>query len=765
MPKDNLPGTVSIIVTRYLVSCWFDKWSRIGPDMHADTEREKEEITGKNSPGISEKLIRILKETDQYVVIFRMKTEIPRGALALNDKALQRLYEFIKAFKNQTHLIDAGVDDFMVDLLNRVIPSSIGLFTKSLSHFPSIDLKHYREMFGYSKIYRIFTDTVENIFESDVDHFHLSFLIRLLDNNDLVYKNLLHVISKLNLFVSENMVDKNIVSCSAVLTSIVQSCPEKLNEVLVMSLLSYLVGIMQNPQNYLFLNYEDSKVVGDAILALIRFKYTGIEVKKVSVGLLRECIARIEMYSSSSVYEEIMVVVMMMRILRDVFDLCVASGNREFGFVNAKFADFMLMDKKVKDKEMESKKNKAIDVERSEILFERPFNNRHNAKFQVLRDEYITRKYIFLDALNEYIDVFDRISFYNDISRLEDPSVLFSRLNSLKKYIDWSEMIVFVCNSPSKERCTPFVFDDYYVKNLNHAVYLKLFINNSNTDSLVYSTRMAVDKECISLLAPLYLSTILNEDMKSRKIREIVLRYLNGLGCNGSGTNPVGNNMDTETNEGDSIDKQIAIEVTKKTDEDLGIVEKTRNITINEITRLHHADDKWEWKQFSIGNLISHDDRIDSFLVSFFDSELPHEVNKNIAMLMIVVISKEPSERNIQKLVEYLRKCLEACQISSLSEETYACICSMLLSIGHTEYFTDDNRIGSYHDLVISLLRIATQKQRNEYTERIRKQGFDVIFSLDQNRIYDIGLLNEPSLSSRYLRTYQSIRNMISGEK
>jgi len=754
----------------------------------------------------SKKVLKILKTADPYIIFYKLSKIDNR--LELDEEIMMKLYQFIRNFNEINFMIQGKFQEFLGKFLKNISTRSVDYHIKCLSYLENIDVEYYRETFGYSKIYQIFVDTIKNIFTIETEKRCIVLLIKLINNNKLAYRNILPILKKLNLFLQEETVEKNIVSCCVVLDAMTEYCREFMDEKFIATLISYFVEILAQPENFIFLDYKDSKVLVNTIGTLCKHPFKSINAKKASFGLLRECIENIKVYSKSSVYEEIMVVVSLTEALTHLLLLSKKSGNQNFDFIDHKVMDFMIIENNKNNSDQNPKtdsKNRkdknyigfeeppksvkedgpifSEDPEgtknRMDIVFDRPFKHHYNMQFQVLRDDYITNKYIFLDNLPNY--TLERIEFYNDLSKIENPVKLFKNIKNLKKFIDWTDMIVFACNAPSKEHYFAIMFDEFYTKNPNHSIYIKMFLKNLTNDlekngkTLLYFTKFAIENDQVNLVSSLYLAGINNEDNISKKKREMILRYVNSMGEKPDSAS-ISEKQKNELNDGKKKDivesEKILIEVEREKVPDSHFYKSLKRITISEIQpesevlELESPEDEIRHLT-SLAIELRNNSQIDEKLQEFTRSMIAspeYKANKNLAMLLIIILSK-PIEQ--QLAIELFVKTLAAIDMNDKhSEDSLICICSLIANINKIEYFGEDKRLKGYPELLAEILSLVATYRSDEYVRLISLQSFEILMKIELEKIAEIQKMYAVDKdNSKYIQRYMKTVNFVINRK
>ncbi|KAM0680369.1 hypothetical protein GINT2_001427 [Glugoides intestinalis] len=627
---------------------------------------------------------------------------------------------------------------------------------RCLSLLKHTDLDHYREVFSFGKIYHIFKDEMKTLFVDGTSSEFLEYLVVLLDNNKLVYKETHPVIQKIGLLCENQMIDKSIVECSIVLNCIVKHCPELMNISFISSIFVYLTDILLDPQNYIFIPFKESKQIVNTIKSMAEFlskciQKSEIGLKKTSFGLLRLLTEKIVEFKASTVYEETMVVLSATDCLESVFKLFIATKNENMGILDPGLLKFTLFDRKQKLNDMENKKEEKLAVD-----FERPFKHHYNAQYQLLRDDFIISKYRFLDLVSVPTE-FERIEFLNDLSKVEDTHNLFPVLKNIKQMLEWSDLIVFACNAPNKESYIPLIFDPFYTDKAEHHLFLDIFISNitSSPECLVYSTYYAVQIRLMRLLAKLYVIGLDQNDNYSKKRREMIIRLIAALG-EGDEDDEGLNMQETEP----VIKKEVTVNTeTRPLDNDF--VERIKTIEIKEIISEAKLDEA-ENKYFILFPKIVSSPDVEEF-VNALTIELEY-IHLNLVPLLIVLVNKRLPDELLMRFLEVLQLKLNICVEDVSGQTSVVCLFAIYCSIYHFYFFTK-HKIETKKDLFIGTMCLKTGKYNEDYINKIKQESYDVFMKIKLEDV-DIAkqIYNFDPETSIYIKDFYKIADILNGK-
>lgn len=726
---------------------------------------DEPELTKKSTKHRSIKRIkRALRKPDPFLAFFYLKGVHISSFIELDDEIMSKLLEFMKSFTQSDVFIRNDFENFMSRFLKKITSKSLELHIRCISMLKltesnslngeGSDLEFYRNTYGYGKIYAIFKGQIKHLFIDGTEPKFLLCLMKLLDNHRLVYKNLLPVIEKLGMFLDQHIVDKTVVECCIALWCAGKTCPELLSSVFVASLLTYLIGILMDTQNFIFIGFSESKIIINTVETLAGIlanstEQTDTNVRKLSMGLFRLLAENIREYRHSTVYEEAMVVLSATACLESVFKLFLKAGNRNIDFFDADLLSFVVLERATKGKEQKSHSlpsgyvsgKKRATGQKLYLEFERPFKHHYNAQCQALRDDFIVSKYKFLDLFWNLTNTFERVEFFNDLCKIEASHKLFSVLNNLKNSVEWSDLVVFACNAPKKENYIPFIFDTEYIKRKEHHMFLNMFLSslvsmpqeentikshakhNGSQQELIYFTSHAIHSRLMSLTSKLYLIDLDKDDNFAKKRREIILKFIASLGKDEMKEDE-GGTRETALQRS----KEVQISIDQK---ELGgnLTERLKTVEIKEVVnkdKIAGEEDNVKSTLKAVRLVESHE--IEEFVQSLID-HLEY-LHYNIVPLLMILVYKKISLDLLKRFLECLNTKLNENKGYFLGQESVVCIFAIFCAIYEYSYF-ESHKIQSDKDLYIAVLctRITGSSQN---ISKIKTDAFNVLIELDE---------------------------------
>lgn len=714
--------------------------------MKTERERRRDEAcTDEYYKKDSKKFKRLLKDKNIYEVFSALKHERFPDPIYLNKEALVLLSRYIERYKSTNHIIDSGFDHTIHDLLNKVRPESVEEHIRCIAPLRDVDIPHFRLLFGYNKIYQCFKESITNLFVSDFRACYIGMLIRLLNNSKLVFKNILPIISRLNLYTKEDLVDKNIGACCCALDAIATHVPEHFNDVLITSLINYIARLLSTPHNYLFLTKNDIVAIKSAFGTLCRFDFKDGAMRQHSLGLLRSSMAKIREYHRSTVCEEVSVVLHMTDILTPMLELYIRLGNTRTDFIDIKFLNFDCPPtqcgpqlstslEELRNQLKRQSSSHRSDPPKHECDFyafydeakqgKAPADGFAREEAMAVQAQFIEAKYKFLDKLSECVDCFDRICFYNDLLRIKNPTILFNNIPRLKEKLDWSDLIVFACNSKYKCFYIPVVFDDCYLNRPAHSAYINIFLDAllNVPGALVFFAKFATDKRQDSAMMKLYLCHSGNKEAM-KKARTMVLKYII--------------NYQLGVDESPEKNKKYIDELRSRVGKTQAVEEASNNIDT---------------------------------LVKMAIEELTDRVGgQHIAALVTVFLIKKISGHSQLLLYRYMRECISNKETTETVKRMYTCLCAIILKKNDMLMYDTDDVIIGFHESILALLNYNTIENKKEADEHIKIEIFNIVFKFSTEQQKEIAIVSgqvpEDGDKSEYLTEYNALKRIIYLEK
>lgn len=479
-------------------------------DFYIRTERGKVlEIASDTQPLT---VADILPVPDAYVKYFLL-LNLPLQASEADSATTAELRAFFREFARLEKVVEVNFDQEMARFVRRaIIPVGMEDFVGCISELdPSfIDLAHYRGYFGYSQTYSLYKSMIKRIFGRGFSHREIGLVMLLLDNETMCFKRLLPIFTRLTAYVTHNILDKNIVACCIALRATLTYIPGTMRgkDQYVVSLISYLTGVVSRHTSFVFINESDAEEIISTIDLLTRFPFE-TDVSRVSSGMLKEIVFRLESLAGGrmALYEEAFAG---MCILETIPSICHLIG----GCVDNNLSGAYSLIQK-------------LALPQADHVPTDDWNG--------VGTRFLVAKYRSLEALYEWRADFDRVVFYRDIGCAVHPSRVLRVLGNLKRDVSWSDMIVFACHPGSQEEWLSFLFDGLFMGAPEHLVYIELFIESirDRPDLLLYSgylllksfEEIGAEKKW-HILVDLFLRDIQSSDQRIVRLRCIVSEYV-----------------------------------------------------------------------------------------------------------------------------------------------------------------------------------------------------------------------------------------------
>lgn len=612
-------------------------------------------------------LVEILDVPDVYVRYFLL-TNVDVPVVEDDGEVLRKLKGFFHEFLCSDPVAEVDFSRNMLGLVARKVRiTSMEEFICCISEldFSSVDLEYYRKFFGYSQIYSLYKSMIKRVFSCRFNHREIGLVMLLLDNETLCFRKLLPIFSRLTKYVKDNIIDKNIVACCIVLRSVLTYIPGTMcgKDEYVMSLLSYLVGIVSQHVSFVFINEKDADEIISTIEVLTGYGFD-TDVGKVALGAFIETMFNLEtlLQSRTAIYEEIFAVVCMLEVVPVVYRLFRRFSSMEYDFSNA-----------------------YNTIQEAGIC---RMSHVGEGEWSHISDKFLVAKFKSLDELHrEGGGLFNRVTFYNEISKAKHPSRILRVVDNMKDDVSWGDIIVLACSPHGQEEYLRFLFDDFFMHKAEHLAYVALFIDSigDRPDLLLYSGYLllrspespGVEKRW-ELLADLYVRHVGSGDQ--RLIR---------LGC----------------------------------------------IISDHVCGMESSEQRCLFMKILVGKLNDRFTSFDSGVISFLH--------------LYLMDGTRQSPGTSQLIASYLTRCVasEAVEDSSRKfhelEAVYVSVAAraLILSEGHVPPSHPGMLLDTYYDLLACCVAWREGRLSQEYFDTVRNKMFDFLFDAEKRQTYELGLL------------------------
>ncbi|KAL6121227.1 hypothetical protein NUSPORA_01889 [Nucleospora cyclopteri] len=495
-------------------------------------------------------LEEILKKPDDlYYTEYLLRkyfSEQPNG-FNINSDELILLSNYVDKYNNFNHLFDSDLEYFILEKLKTAKTEKSADLLKCVAclsfAYEDENVEYFRKMLGYSKIYNCIKESIKDIKFKMNSYKYLGYLILLLNNDSLVYKNLKPLLSNLIRYVKNDLVEKSIAGCANIASSVITGAPTLFTDKLAMSLISYFLKVIYSPKNYIFLNYDEICEILTCLKLLLTV-YNNLKdsgSKKFATGLLREITGKMEELRSSSVYEDISVLTNLCNLLPYVFEFYTSFKDKNIDFIKdtKKYlypafiygVDYNNESKTVDELKENRKIKKSLDfneiIKDNEKIKVKPIKMADQRETKIFIDLFLKYKYSYLDCLIKYHNVFDRITLMNDLVTITHPSEMLRNFDNINEYIDWNDLIPLAYESDSIEYLK-YLFNDYFLKYKEHDQFIDIFRSTLTVNEYqIYFAKFCCMKNKFSVVFDIYISDLNLDDDRTNKMREIILTALN----------------------------------------------------------------------------------------------------------------------------------------------------------------------------------------------------------------------------------------------
>lgn len=801
-----------------------------------DTEIDlnlKAKNLGRKRSDESKKIFKILKYQDPYIILFKLKAaDLLDKPLIFDEEMMDKFYSFMKLIKNNDSLIELDVDCFLENLLINIKTDSRTLLLKcfGLIH---CNIEQIRLLISYKEIYDCYIKVIKDIFKNEINSRQVRFMIRILNNNILAYKGVLPIIQKINQFIRTETVEKSIVQCCVVIKGIVDEASDILDHGFNLSIISYLTDMLYEPENYLFLGLSDAKSIAACLNSCMSI--TNTENKKFITGILRKTLAYIKKYKDSTIYEEALCVTILMEICGYLIELNIRNGiSLNFIDTGLFYFDFMCRNEDIEsgtdieaptvdstkklivmgdedDEHTGLEKEDEVETQKKlAILNEKPFASSYNeisSQVQEVIDYFYSWKYFILEKLHG--NQFDRIDFYNSLSKIRNPTFIFNNIDKFKEFIDWADLIVFACNSTKKELYLSVLFDDFYMKNPTQIFYIKIMMMNlelnnyENRKVLLFFIKYVLRHHLIEIISHLYLIHLDEDDDMAKKKRILIMEYFNMLGNDleeikepeieekNSQEEPK-ENLVIEFNDDSNFEdnfiydedrviykldgnenkvndllkptKKVVIETEERVIPGTTFLEIEKNIMINEIVEGKGNDLSFSLRKYIVR--FKYCDEIDILVMNLIN-DVDYKAHKNLNVLLLIITSKRLRdhtalclfEKTVNIIKENSKKNLE--MIFKEECVVLISICSLIANIYKIQYYKEDLLMKTFPELIIQVLSFTNERFDEEYIHLVKSQGFHILMKMKAKYSKEISKIYRRKAESIFVAEYKNIFEII----
>ncbi|TBT99943.1 hypothetical protein CWI36_1795p0010 [Hamiltosporidium magnivora] len=464
---------------------------------------EIKEISMKDESTIRDYYMNILESEDIYYIFYVLKISFLIKVKFVNRNILEKLNELLQMVSMTRNVIEIEYKKICLEFIkNHIINNdNIDIIITVLGHLDLNDheIMYFRKFFGYSKIYNYYKNVNKMIFEKYFTTEELIVLIRLLDNHELCFVQLLPAITRINEYVTDSVVEKNIVSCCIILNSVILGSPKSFKDKddYVISTISFLTNIFYDSKNFTFINLEDAKIILLTINNLTNSIKNNSRISNLSFGIYNESLEIYEQMTKghTTVLEEYIVIGCLIKLIGIFYMVSYDIGCRMHD------TDYLF--NLIQDS----------DIEKPQYINDTEWKN--------IYDFFLSHKYETLDLIypSTLEVIFKSDVLYLHLIKCSTPYDALLPLKNMLKEVDWSLLIALACSDKRSEYIR-FLFNPVFFKNnaTEHYEYIHIFIEaafkNNDYDILLILTHILVEnhkdliknEDFLSLYVNLFLS-------------------------------------------------------------------------------------------------------------------------------------------------------------------------------------------------------------------------------------------------------------------
>ncbi|ORD95028.1 hypothetical protein ECANGB1_1715 [Enterospora canceri] len=441
---------------------------------------------------------RILSEYDDIYIKEYLINELNIDEhYEIDNETAELMKQYIEDYTKEEHYIDTKFTNSILSALRFIDMKSDDhiVANKVIECVALLDTKyeytvHYRRILGYSKIYKSIKDVIASMFDRNkfiktaFSYRYIGYLITLLDNDQLVYKNLKPLLTTLINYVKNDVVENNIEACATLTSSVVDGAPTLFTNKLASCLISYYTKILFNSKNYI--NYKLDTVVKTTEMLLELYEVE----KSLALGLLRESIALLVEFRNTSIKEEIEMINNITRLMSGIYAI--------YNDVNDEITDY-----------------------------KKYLNPKFATEAGSTTETFLCYKYRYLDKLLGKFNCYDRIELINDLTNSEDPGAIVAHFKNYNEYVVWDDL-VGVKKTMGMLR---YLFDEYFIRNRtkNHQALITLFFGFLHEEQAVYFTKFASEKNCHFITIKIFIRYSGSNKYEHMKMRQMILSSINEI--------------------------------------------------------------------------------------------------------------------------------------------------------------------------------------------------------------------------------------------
>ncbi|EPR78097.1 hypothetical protein SLOPH_2279 [Spraguea lophii 42_110] len=294
------------------------------------------------------KLKNFIKKDNYYFSIFLL-TKINISYKYIDNNILKTLYQPIKKYKEDCLINkDKKICLSILHHLDNSVDVKLAIRFFSLFDLNEKFITELKKCFNYSDIYKYYRNICITVLKEEYEYNELFLIMKLLDNEKLVFQNLFPVFKRISTYASENIVENNIISCSKILKALVVCAPRYIikKEEYTTSLLSYLVHIFYDSNNFNFISFKETVLLLDTIENITEINFKDTKMLNIAYGIFTDCYNNLEYiveynsdkncdisYIRSSLLEDIVVLVSTIRLITIFYKFSYRLGSRMYDYI------------------------------------------------------------------------------------------------------------------------------------------------------------------------------------------------------------------------------------------------------------------------------------------------------------------------------------------------------------------------------------------------------------------------------------------------
>ncbi|KAM0677355.1 hypothetical protein BDAP_002037 [Binucleata daphniae] len=466
----------------------------------------------------------ILELDDSYITLYLINKLKPKCKYVTNE-IIQSFAKFINNYNKKCEytILDADkiVKILVIDNFCETVTIDVFLESFCTLNFDENDINYFKDIFGYTQIYKHYKEVVNDIFRKPKTYKYMGLMFKMLDNPKLVYNSLLPIFERLTAHVVDNFVDTNLLQSVETLKGIIAYEQDVLLGKIdyITSVSSFLIKIYENPHNFRFLTYADCNKIlkGIEIMAYHCKKYP--KMLNLSTGIFRSTYDALKelVDRETTVFEEFVSITCLLKILYIYYGISHEMGSRAYDYEEI----FDYIQRIVKKEPKGVSKN----------------------DWKMINNKFLVRKYMLLNVIQPMLQTnkLDCDAFNKTIENCETVNEFFAKTKNLYQYIDWTSLMPTITKKEKQLYFFKIIHDGVLLEKnqklwlQNVTVYAESLIKYSDYDLILFSvskltklfTKNDISLEFIKILLKYYIGTIdVTNDLRITKARQKIQDFM-----------------------------------------------------------------------------------------------------------------------------------------------------------------------------------------------------------------------------------------------